>query len=57
MFNQNTFKKFRKNRAPNNVALINFLDDKSKYLKVEIIIGYCKGHGCIILFSNFDGLW
>ena len=56
MFNQNTFKKFRKNRASNNVALINFFDDKSEYLKVEIVIGYCKCHGCIILFSNFDGL-
>ena len=55
MFNWNRFKKLPKNRAQNNVTLINFLHDKSKYLKGEIIIGKCKGHDCIILFFNFDG--
>ena len=50
MFNRNTFKKFRENRAPNNVPLINLLDDKSKLLKAEIIIGHCKGHDCSIWF-------
>ena len=57
MFNRNTFKKFRKNRAPNNVTLIIFLDDKSKHLNGEIIIGHCKGHDCIILFFNFDSFY
>ena len=50
MFNRNTFKKFRENRAPNNAPLIIFLVDKSKLLKAEIIIGHCKGHDCSIYF-------
>ena len=50
MFCRNMFKKFQKNRAPNNVTLIDFLDDTSKYLKGEIIIGHRKGHDCIIYF-------
>ena len=57
MFNRNTFKKLRKNRAPNNATLINFLDDKSKYFKGKIIIGHCKGHDCIMLFFYFDGCY
>ena len=57
MFNRNTFKKFRKNRAPNNVTLINILYDKSKYLIGRIIIVHFKRHDCIILFFNFDGFY
>ena len=57
MFNRITFKKLRKNRRPDNITLINFLNDKSKYLKDEIVIGHCKGHDCIFLFFIFDGFY
>ena len=53
MFNRITFKKLRKNRPPDNITLINFLNDKSKYLKDEIVIGHCKGHDCIFFFFLF----
>lgn len=57
MFNRITFKKLRKNRRPDNITLINFLNDKSKYLNGEIIIGHCKGHDLLYYFSNFDGFY
>ena len=57
MFNRGLFKKTRRDRFSGPVNTIDILNEKSKYLQGDIVIGHCKGQDCIILFFHFEGFY
>ena len=57
MFDRGLFKNNRRHRFSGPVKAIDLLNEKSKYLKGDIVIGHCKGHDRIILFFHFEGFY
>ena len=58
MFIGKIFKRGRKPNTSNQIRTINLIGDKrDKYLEGEIIIGHCRAHDTIILFSHIKGFY